>query len=140
MTRDSDVEQSVLKDLRHNTQVTDTDAFLSKILPVSESNIDVLFDKLKGDGAYKDGKWADFPNAARPLEKEFYGPFVGAANAVTEACRSLAYAPVNDAQPVDGAWIVKGDTKLKPGTTRPHLYDLTSFTPRSLQYIRNGMI
>ncbi|TFY71311.1 hypothetical protein EVG20_g1703 [Dentipellis fragilis] len=85
------VEEMVRRELTNKICTTDTDTFLSRILPVAAEHIDSIFHRLtstNADAAYNGTRWTSFP-ADSNITKEvhLYDPIATAANQVLGACR-----------------------------------------------------
>ncbi|TFY51397.1 hypothetical protein EVG20_g11017, partial [Dentipellis fragilis] len=80
------------EELTNRMCTTDTDTFLSQILPVAAKDIDSIFHRLtsrNASAAYDGMRWASFP-ADSDIKKKahLYAPIAKAANVVLDACRA----------------------------------------------------
>lgn len=100
-------------DLRHNCHVTDTDSFLSKVLPAPEECVSAIYGTLVAQGLYDESKrqWLghDLANQREPFRGDFRDLFVHRAEAIRLACQTLSEGG-NDY--VDGSWIRRADASL----------------------------
>lgn len=101
-------------DLRYNCHVTNTDSFLSKVLPMQEKDISEIYDKLVAERNYDENtkQWHDFSIQQESItRRHFSRHFVDRAEVVRLACQDLVdtglFPPGNDS--VGGSWVGTAD-------------------------------
>ncbi|KAH9939168.1 hypothetical protein B0H21DRAFT_825261 [Amylocystis lapponica] len=112
-TKADAVDGMVQHELKYNSHVAATDAFLDKLLDVKETTVDRIYGKLVESGNYNPNKalWRDFPQS-KATEQALYEPFTAAANAVNEACTALGL-PVE----IQTSWLDRHNTAPKSRDT-----------------------
>lgn len=77
-----DIINKVQKELEYHIRCCDTDVFLKEILPVDDKTIRHVSKSIQ---THSSGHWAGFPLSAKTAEKQYYDPFVSAANSICAA-------------------------------------------------------
>ncbi|KAA1477291.1 hypothetical protein DENSPDRAFT_581245 [Dentipellis sp. KUC8613] len=78
-----------LEELTDKTCTIDTDAFLSRILPITANDIDRVFCRLASGAVYSGTRWRSFPvDGCNKKKAHLYAPFVRVANEILDACRA----------------------------------------------------
>jgi hypothetical protein len=77
-----DIISRVQKELECYIRCCDTDVFLNRILPVDNETIQHISKTVR---TYTNGHWTDLPLSAKTAEKQYYDPFVSAANDICAA-------------------------------------------------------
>ncbi len=72
----------VQKELEYYIRCCDTDVFLKEILPIDDETIRHISESIQ---TYSSGRWAGLPLSAKTTEKQYYDPFVLAANSICAA-------------------------------------------------------
>ncbi|KAF9008179.1 hypothetical protein BDZ89DRAFT_1079105 [Hymenopellis radicata] len=104
----TETTSSVLQDVDANfakhCRVADTNEFLEKLLPVPDSIIQIVLQKLTGSH-YDGERWKDFPSGeAAGKKKALYAPFIKVANAIRTAIEEAEGAANNDLRGV-ATWV-----------------------------------
>lgn len=106
-TREESVASMVAAELRGNCHIADSDLFLTSILPLPQTWIDGVYDKVVADGTYTQGSWTSLPQEERK-ECDLYVPFANVANAINKACAAI-HLPTH----VNNYWVDRHSTSPK---------------------------
>lgn len=77
-----DIINRVQKELEYYIRCCDTDVFLKEILPVDDETVRHIYESIQADSS---GRWLGLPLSANTAEKQYYDPFVSAANSICAA-------------------------------------------------------
>ena len=93
-----DVQDAVQEDFPLHCCVTDTDEFLTKLLPVEKATLDTILQYMKKEEFYNSEtqRWKGFfdprqqqsGSKKKPKENSLYGPFCAIAEAIRELLES----------------------------------------------------
>jgi hypothetical protein len=119
--------------LRNHFFVCDTTEFLESFLPVPQTCVHEVFERLCKNSVYKDGRWARLPYSDSVGEDENYMPFIDIANSISDAAKTSS--GFTSEGRVNGVWVNRQSNSSKSR----HL-DTADIRPDSIYVASNDAI